>query len=292
MAVFGGSRTGHPPSTSGDCQESGVGNPAPALVNAPGSSSQVGNLACGLLNASGRTDGLKEWQRAARAVEALRLSGSRSPFWSGKRIRPTATSSEEEEDCVIEETDPLGTKFFIPGEEAGSGLSLAALESRRLTVKLRDLLMGVEAERVQSSNLNGKVSGRIKRNIKEALRITEEINARLGRSSGASSSNTEMVSQLRAEMNLVQDQKRNTEEECIKLRRELKKKKAIITTLQGETAASSQKRASGPLSWNAPANDERLQAARSSLTLIGSIMAVLREMTKGMEVLQKSNREL
>ncbi|KAI4490003.1 hypothetical protein M0804_004185 [Polistes exclamans] len=194
--------------------------------------------------------------------------------------------------CVIEETDPPGTKFFIPGKEAGSGPSLAALESRRLTVKLRDLLMGVEAERVRSSNLNGKVSGRIKRNIKGALRITEEMDARLGRSSGASSSNTEMVSQLRAEMNLVEAQKRNIEEECIKLRRELKKKEAIITTLQGETAASSQKRASGPLGRKAPANDERLEAARSSLTDIGSIMAVLRKMTKGMEVLQQSNREL
>ncbi|KAI4475772.1 hypothetical protein M0804_014088 [Polistes exclamans] len=39
-AVFGGGRTGHPSSTSDDCQESGVGNPAPAMVNSPESCPQ------------------------------------------------------------------------------------------------------------------------------------------------------------------------------------------------------------------------------------------------------------
>ncbi|KAI4473889.1 hypothetical protein M0804_015122, partial [Polistes exclamans] len=206
IAVFGGGRTGHPPSTSGDYQESGVGNPAPALVNAPGSCSQVGNLACGSTSASGRMDHLEEWQRAARAVEALRLSSSRSPFSarSGKRRRPTATSSEDEEDCVIVETDPSGMEFSSPGNEAG----------------------------------------------------------------------------------------RSREEECGKLKRELKKKEATIATFQREAAAQNQKRASGPSDRSTPANDVRLEAARSSSMEIGSIMAVLREIAKGMEALQQSNKEL
>ncbi|KAI4472900.1 hypothetical protein M0804_015567 [Polistes exclamans] len=70
-------------------------------------------------------DHLEEWRRAARAVEALRLSGTRSPFSarSGKRGRSTATSSEDVEDCVIVETDPSGMEFSSPGNEAGSSSS-------------------------------------------------------------------------------------------------------------------------------------------------------------------------
>ncbi|KAI4476571.1 hypothetical protein M0804_013465 [Polistes exclamans] len=172
----------------------------------------------------------------------------------------------------------LRKEFVIIRKEVEISPSLSAIESGRLTVKLRELLMGVEAERARSSNLMGEVSNRIKRNIKGVVKIADEMDGRLGKLLGASSSKTETVSKLKAEVSLVMAQKKSIRKECGKLRKKLKKKKATIASVLGEVMALSQKRASRPLSRKTQAIGKRLDATRSSSNAdIRSVVAVLRE---------------
>ncbi|XP_014614657.1 PREDICTED: uncharacterized protein LOC106792674 [Polistes canadensis] len=205
---------------------------------------------------------------------------------------PTIAPSEEE-DCMIVEMVLLRKEFVIIRKEVEISPSLSAIESGRLTVKLRELLMGVEAERARSSNLKGEVSNRIKRNIKEVLKIADEMDGRLGKLLGAISTKTETVSQLRIEVSLVKAQKKSIRKKCGKLRRKLKKKKATAASVQGEVMALSQKRASRPSSRKTKAIGKRLDASRSSSNAdIKSVVAELRELGIGMEVLQLPNREI
>ncbi|XP_043502787.1 uncharacterized protein LOC122524541 [Polistes fuscatus] len=281
-AVFGGGRTGHPPSSSYDCHESAVGNPAQTLVNASGSCSQVGDLACELTKASGKEVQMEEWQKEARAMEQLRLTDPESPIKtrSNKRLRSIITSSDEDDCLIVEEDAP------------GRNQTPLTLEAGRLPEKLRAYLRGIEKERARCSNIKGEVSGRIKRLVKESLIIADVMEERMEKQSGSRFSRAEAIYQLRTEAKIRDEQIRQMEGEIARLQRELKKReaekqchgvKAIATPNQGRQAPTINK--------VTPSLEKRLEDARIGDDM-SCVTAVLRDFSKSIEALQKTQLEM
>ncbi|KAI4474930.1 hypothetical protein M0804_014595 [Polistes exclamans] len=83
-------------------------------------------------------------------------------------------TSLEEDDCLIVEQDAPGVSQ-----------ALLTLEAGRLPEELRLNLRGIEIERARCSNIKGEVSGKIKRYIKDALIIANEMEERMDRQSGS-----------------------------------------------------------------------------------------------------------
>ncbi|KAI4475973.1 hypothetical protein M0804_013958 [Polistes exclamans] len=141
-------------------------------------------------------------------------------------------------------------------------------QTGRSTKKLREFIRGAEAERARRSNIKGEVSGRMKRCLKGVLEVAGVMDERLGKQTGASSSKTEAVIQLRAEMRVTEKQKRDLGEEYNKLRRELWKKESAPGSTQKEKTAMAAPKSSvsGVLAArdNLVSLDNRLEAARYS----------------------------
>ncbi|XP_046835608.1 uncharacterized protein LOC124431582 [Vespa crabro] len=215
-AVSGGDRAGHPPSST-NCQELGVGNLAPALVSASGRASQVGDLACGVSNMPGSSrpeeENLEEWQKVARAVYRVRLSGQRSPisFRRSKRAKPVTYSSEEEETGV----DVVGWSTEVP-----TVAQLPQVETcRLLEIATRQIQMN-DAERRKCGNIKGSISGKIKSSNSYVVKIHQTLLDRFQAGDGDPPSTQEAIVQLKAELRALELRKKEMAEELARLKKE------------------------------------------------------------------------
>ncbi|KAI4472925.1 hypothetical protein M0804_015554 [Polistes exclamans] len=197
-----------------------------------------------------------------------------------RRIIP----SSEEDDCLIIEPDAAS-------KSGGSNTQpLSTLEAGRLLDRLRVHLM--ETEKLWCSNLKGEVSGKMERLIKEALIMADEIE-RLDRQSGSPFSEAEAVIQLRTEAKLQDEKIREMEEEKARLIKELKKHEAATQSQGVKTvAAPSQGKQVLPAGGKATsALEKRLEDARAGDNE-ESVMAMLREVNRSIEALQRDQAEL
>ncbi|KAI4476992.1 hypothetical protein M0804_013172 [Polistes exclamans] len=199
-------------------------------------------------------------------------------------MRRIITSSEED-DCLIVKPDAPGGN--------GKSKPLLTLEAGRLPDKLRSHLRGMEMERARCSNIKGEVSGKMKRNIKDALIIADEIEERLNRQSGSLFSRAEAVIQLRTEARLKDEKIRQMEEEIARLKKELKKREAEKQSqgVKAVAAPNQGKQVLPTASRVTPALEKRLEEARAG-DREGNVMAMLREVNKSIEALQRNQMEL
>ncbi|XP_046835336.1 uncharacterized protein LOC124431447 [Vespa crabro] len=198
-AVSGGGKADHPSSSTSNCQELGVGNLAPALDTASGRVPQVGDLACGVFKAPGsgcvssEESHLEEWQRAARAVESIRLSGLTSPnqVRKHKRARPVIYSSEEEESRI---------DWPLLSWEGSAETPLSQVETGRLLDNIREVTLDAENARLKCRNLKGDISGIMKRSFKKTLESVKTLSGRLQIGADDPPSAKETIAQLKAEL--------------------------------------------------------------------------------------------
>ncbi|XP_046833526.1 uncharacterized protein LOC124430659 [Vespa crabro] len=176
-AVSGGDRASHPPSSTSNCQELGVGNLAPALDTASGRAPQVSALACGVSTAPGRVVKeeihLEKWQRAARAIESTQRPGTMSPILlrMHKYARSLTYSSVEEELRV----DLAGLNNQGPAKAPESGM-----ETDRLLERARNLILEAENGRRRCyHNIEDEASERLKHSHNKMLEMIEILRERL-----------------------------------------------------------------------------------------------------------------
>ncbi|XP_035729011.1 uncharacterized protein LOC118444650 [Vespa mandarinia] len=190
-AVSGGGRVGHPPSSTSNCQELGVGDLAPALDTASGRAPQVSDLACGVSTAPGRVVReeihLEKWQRAARAIESMQRSGSMSLILvrMHKYARLLTYSSEEEELRV----DLAGLNKQGPAKTLAS-----SIETDRLLERARDFILEAEKGRRKCyNNIEDEASERLKHCHNKVLEVIEVLRERLQIEAGDPTSTKEAI---------------------------------------------------------------------------------------------------
>ncbi|XP_046837582.1 numb-like protein [Vespa crabro] len=231
-AVLGGDRAGHPPSSSNDCQELGVGNLAPALVSASGRASQVGDLACGVSNMPGSSrpeeENLEEWQKVARAKYRVRLSGQRSPicFGRSKRTKPITYSSEEEETGA----DVVGWSTEFP-----TVAQLPQVETCRLLEIATRHIQISDAERRKCGNIKRSVSGKMKNSNSYVVKIHQTLQDRFKSGDGDSPSVQEAMVQLKAELRVMGLRNKEMAEELALLKKERAKEPRPVATRSEST---------------------------------------------------------
>ncbi|XP_043498461.1 uncharacterized protein LOC122521786 [Polistes fuscatus] len=283
-AVLGGGRTGHPSSTACYCHESAVGNPAQTLVTASGSCPRVGDLACGMTNATGRRGrSLEEGPKCTiRCIEEMESDTIPVRFMK-KRARPVAyTSSSEDE--VIDLTNMYGV---VP-----EGPSVSSLETERLIDFILDHAAEAEVRRKTCGNIKGEISGRIKNCNLGIAEIARELQARNRANCG--SDIRESLEQLRTEARATNNRLKQVEEECTRLRRELKRKDALLEKAKLGNTANAPTRAVAVAANQARSFAEgRLVAARKEEDLDGKVTArILAELSKSMINIQEELIEI
>ncbi|XP_035721742.1 uncharacterized protein LOC118449778 [Vespa mandarinia] len=227
-AVSGGGRAGHPPSSTNDCQEFGVGNLAPALDNASGSASQVGDLACGVSNASGRAgrdEGhLEEWQKAARAAEGMRFAGLtiKRETRKAKRARPVVYSSEEDESVLDWPVLGEGGRAETP--------ALSQVETGRVIDTLKEASIDAERARLRCRNLKGDISGVMKRTHRITMEGLKTLRVRLQNCEDDPPSAKETIAQLKAELKAMELRNKEVSEENTRLKRVIKRMETPLVT--------------------------------------------------------------
>ncbi|XP_047365391.1 uncharacterized protein LOC124955267 [Vespa velutina] len=222
-AVSGGGRAGHPPSSTSNCQELGVGNLAPALDTASGRAPQVGDLACGVSNAPGRVERegrvvreeshSEEWERATRAVERMQRSGSTSPIpvRTYKYARSPTYSSEEQELRV----DLAGSNKQGPAKTPES-----VLDTGRLLEHIRNIIQGAENARRRFIKTEDDASRRMKHCNNVILEMIEVLRERLQIKADDPPSIKETIAQLKTEIKAKDLRMRELTEEVARFKKE------------------------------------------------------------------------
>ncbi|KAI4472786.1 hypothetical protein M0804_015611 [Polistes exclamans] len=275
-AVFGGVRTGLPSSTSCDCHESRVGDPALALDNASGSCSRVGNLARESTVATGsRVRTVEEGRKCdIRLIEDL--GTDTILVRTHKRARPIQYSSSSEDE-VIDLTNN--------DEVLQKGLSVSSLETGRLIEKIMENNAEAEVKRKTCGNIKGEVSGKMKSCHLEIMRVARELQARNRVDFG--SDIQESLQQLRAEAKATNNRLKQLEEECVRLWREIKRKDAIIEKVSRGEAKNV------PVNQARSFAEERLVAARKEEEFGNKTMGkVLTELSRSVIQIQQELRDI
>ncbi|KAI4476998.1 hypothetical protein M0804_013178 [Polistes exclamans] len=205
-----------------------------------------------MTNTPGKETEMEEWQREARALEEMQLSDLDLPIGIRRNKRIRRIISSSEEENCL-----------------------------------------ITESNAASKSGGREVSGKMKRHIKEAVIMADEIEERLDRQSGSPFSKAEAVIQLRTEAKIKDEKIRIMEEENNRLKKEQKKREATIQN-QGEkmVAAPSQGKQVLPVGGKeTPALEKRLEDARAG-DKERNMMAMLREVNKSIEALQRNQVEL
>ncbi|XP_035726671.1 uncharacterized protein LOC118443573 isoform X2 [Vespa mandarinia] len=219
-AVSGGGRAGHPPSSTSDCQELGVGNLAPALDTASGRAPQVGDLACGVSNAPGRVERkgrvVREDSYYLEDVESMQRYSSTSPVLvrTHKRARSPTYSSEEEELRV----DLDGSNKQGPAKTLES-----VLDTDRLLKHIRDVIQGAENVRKRFIKTEDEASRKMKHCHNEMLEMIDILRERLHIEADDPPSTKETIAQLKKEIRAKEVSIRELTEEIDHCKKENRK---------------------------------------------------------------------
>ncbi|KAI4472967.1 hypothetical protein M0804_015540 [Polistes exclamans] len=133
------------------------------------------------------------------------------PVRSYKRARPIPYSSSSEDEVI-----DLTNIDVVPQE----GLSVSNLETGRLIEKIMENIAEAEVKRKTCGNIKGEVSGKMKSCHLEIMGVARELQARNRASCGPSLN--ESLEQLRAEAKATNTRQKQVEEECTRLRRDLR----------------------------------------------------------------------
>ncbi|KAI4475429.1 hypothetical protein M0804_014319 [Polistes exclamans] len=198
------------------------------------------------------------------------------PVRTHKRARPIQYSSSSEDE-VIDLTN---------GDEVlQEGLSVSSLETGRLIEKIMENIAEAEVKRKTCGNIKGEVSGKMKSCHLEVMRVARELQARNRVDCG--SDIQESLQQLRAEAKATNNRLKQLEEECLRLRREIKRKDAIIEKVSRREAKNV------PVNQARSFAEERLVAARKEEESDNKTMGkVLTELSKSVIQIQQELRDI
>ncbi|KAI4474423.1 hypothetical protein M0804_014868 [Polistes exclamans] len=279
-AVLGGGRTGHPPSSAYDCHESRVGDPALALDNTSGSCSRVGNLARESTDTTGsRGRSVEEGRKCAiRSIEDL--GTDTIPVRTHKRARPILYSSSSEDEVI----DLTNIDKVLQEKPLVSNL-----ETGRLIDKIIENIAEAEVKRKTCGNIKGEISGKMKSCHLGVIEMARELQARNRVDCG--SDIQESLQQLRAEAKATNNRLKQLEEECVRLRRQIKRKDAIIEKMsRGEVKNVPVKVAANQVRSFA---EERLVAARKEEEFDNKMMGkVLTELSRSVIQIRQELRDI
>ncbi|KAI4473170.1 hypothetical protein M0804_015457 [Polistes exclamans] len=168
------------------------------------------------------------------------------------------------------------------------GLSVSSLETGRLIEKIMENIAKAEVKRKTCGNIKGEVPGKMKSCYLEIMRVARELQARNRVNCG--SDIQESLQQLRAEAKATNKRLKQLEEECVRLRRDIKRKDAIIEKVsRGEVKNVPVKVAANQVRSFA---EERLVAARKEEEFDNKTMGkVLTELSRSVIQIQQELRD-
>ncbi|KAI4472928.1 hypothetical protein M0804_015551, partial [Polistes exclamans] len=253
---------------------------AQTLDNAWGICSRVGNLTReSTVTTGSRLRSVEEGRKCSiRSIEDL--GTDTIPVRTHKRARPIPYSSLSEDE-VIDLTNI--------DEVLQEGLLVSNLETGRLIEKIMENIAEAEVKRRTCGNIKGEVSGKMKSCHLEVMRVARELQARNRVDCG--SDIQESLQQLRAEAKATNNRLKQLEEECVRLRREIKRKDAIIEKVsRGEVKNVPVKVAANQVR---SFSEERLVAARKDEEFDNKIMGnVLTELSRSVIQIQQELRDI
>ncbi|KAI4476227.1 hypothetical protein M0804_013767 [Polistes exclamans] len=204
------------------------------------------------------------------------------PVRTHKRARPISyTSSSEDE--VIDLTNIDEAVQEVP--------SVSNMETGRLIDMIIDNIAEAEVRRKTCGNIKGEISGKMKSCHLEIMGVARELQARNRANCGPNIH--EFLEQLRAEAKATNNRLKQVEEECTRLRKELRRKDALLEKVSKGEACNTARAATAAASQARSPAEERLIEARKQDDPEGRTMGrVLTELTKSILRIQEELKEV
>ncbi|KAI4474088.1 hypothetical protein M0804_015025 [Polistes exclamans] len=204
------------------------------------------------------------------------------PARTHKRARPIQYSSSSEDEVI-----DLTNINEVPQE----GLSVSSLETGRLIQKIMENVAEAEVKRKTCGNIKGEVSGKMKSCHLEIMGVARELEARNRASCGPSLN--ESLEQLRAEAKATNTRLKQVEEECTRLRRELRRKDALLEKVtRGEAGRTTRETTIAASQTRSPVEERLTEARKDDGPEGGTMGRVLNGLTKAILRIQEELKEM